>query len=389
VRYVRPMVRVTEIQVRKSAITQTTTVEREAPPLVEGTVLLKVDRFAITANNVTYAVFGEAMRYWDFFPADASRHDSTQATENQAQATENQGAEWGVVPVWGFGDVVDSQCVGVEVGARFYGFFPMASHVVLEPAKISPSAMFDGAAHRRHLHSVYNNYVRTSTDPAYRQDREAEQMLLRPLFTTSFLIDDFLADNNMFGAHTIVLSSASSKTAYGAAFCLKQRAAVRVVGLTSERNREFTERLGCYDQVLTYEEVRDLDLAPTAYVDLSGNGTTRAAIHHHLLDKLTYDCAVGGTHWDNRQASADLPGPSPQMFFAPAQIAKRNTDWGPNGLNERLAQSWSNFLAEVVSTERPWMRVESIAGPATVAACFAAQATGTASPEIGYVATLN
>ena len=36
----------------------------------EGEAVLRVDRVGLTANNVTYALFGDAMRYWDFFPAD-------------------------------------------------------------------------------------------------------------------------------------------------------------------------------------------------------------------------------------------------------------------------------------------------------------------------------
>ena len=42
--------------------------ERPAAPLAPGEVRLRIDRFALTSNNVTYGAFGEAMHYWDFFP---------------------------------------------------------------------------------------------------------------------------------------------------------------------------------------------------------------------------------------------------------------------------------------------------------------------------------
>lgn len=355
-----------QIQVKRAQIATHRVVEASIEPIEEGEVLFHVDRFAITANNVTYAVFGDAMNYWNFFPS--------------------SDPEWGVVPVWGFGDVIESRCAGVEVGERFYGYFPMASHVVIQPAAIGPGGFFDGVAHRRELHAVYNNYVRVASDPGYSADREAEQMLLRPLFTTSFLIDDFLADNNMFGAQTVVLSSASSKTAYGTAFCMHQRGDVRVVGLTSERNYAFTEGLGCYDQVLTYDDITPLPAEPTVYVDMSGSGPTRLSVHTHLGEHLTYDCVVGGTHWDQIGGSAALPGPRPEMFFAPSQVTKRNSDWGHDGFQERLSTAWSAFLAAAVAAEKPWMRVESIDGAEAVATCFSAQADGTALPEIGYVA---
>lgn len=36
--------------------------------LEPGEALLAIDTFALTTNNITYAAFGESMRYWDFFP---------------------------------------------------------------------------------------------------------------------------------------------------------------------------------------------------------------------------------------------------------------------------------------------------------------------------------
>ena len=37
--------------------------------LSEGQVLLAIDSFSVTANNVTYGAMGEAMKYFEFFPA--------------------------------------------------------------------------------------------------------------------------------------------------------------------------------------------------------------------------------------------------------------------------------------------------------------------------------
>jgi Protein of unknown function (DUF2855) len=365
---------VTEIQIQRNDVSVHRVATHALPEISDGQVLVAVDRFAITANNVTYGVFGDAMKYWDFFPT-----------------AEPDRGHWGIIPVWGFGDVVASKCDGIDVGSRHYGYFPMASHVVVQPVKVSATTFRDGAAHRQDLAAVYNQYVRTSTDPSYAADREAQQMLLRPLFTTSFLIDDFLADNNMFGAQTIVLSSASSKTAYGAAFNLFNRGSVRVMGLTSARNRAFTNGLGCYDGVLTYGEVNELDDEPTVYVDLSGSSTTRHAVHAHFGDSLSYSCIVGGTHWSEPPASAELPalpGPKPQFFFAPTQIAKRNQDWGPAEFQRRLDTAWTAFLDAMVSGDEPWMTVERVEGPDVVAACFAGHAAGTMSPDVGHIASL-
>ncbi len=187
-----------------------------ARALSNGEARLQIDHCALTANNVTYAAFGEAMKYWQFFPASHP--------------------EWGIVPVWGFATVVESRAEGVDVGERLYGYFPMGSHLVVVPTRVGRGAFTDGSAHRSGLPAIYNRYERCAADPGYAAAREGLQAVLRPLFTTSFLIDDFLAGNQYFGAGQLLLSSASSKTAWGTAFCLSRRPAAerpRIVGLTS------------------------------------------------------------------------------------------------------------------------------------------------------------
>ena len=99
----------------------------------------------------------------------------------------------------------------------------MGTDLVVEPGRFDARGFHDLAAHRQPMAGAYNRYVFTDSDPIYAADREAHQMVLWPLFFTSFVIDDFLADNDGFGAPTVVVSSASSKTAIGAAFLLSTR----------------------------------------------------------------------------------------------------------------------------------------------------------------------
>jgi len=342
----------------------------EPVALSDGAVRLRIDTFALTSNNITYAAFGDAMNYWGFFPTG----DATT----------------GCIPVWGFANVVESRCAGIEVGERFYGYFPIASDVVLHPARVTPAGFFDGAEHRRELHAVYNQYSRCAADPGYVAAREAEQALLRPLFMTSFLIDDFLADNAFFGARAVVLSSASSKTAYGTAFCLAQRRgrddAVKVIGLTSAANKAFTRALGCFDEVLSYAEIHALPAGvPTVYVDFSGSVSVRADVHQHFGDALSYSCSVGGTHWDELGSGKGLSGPRPVLFFAPAQIKKRNADWGPAGLQQRMADAWAAFMRPVTDAANPWLRVVRSEGEAAISATYATLLAGSVNPAEGHV----
>ena len=359
----------TALLVNRKDLRQTRWVADDAAtaPLADGGVRLRIACFALTSNNITYAAFGEAMDYWAFFPA--------------------PDAAWGRIPVWGFATVLESRCEGVAVGERFYGYWPIATHALVQPVGVNGRGFVDGAQHRRELHAVYNQYVRCSADPGYDAAREAEQALLRPLYITSFLIDDFLADNAFFGARRVLLSSASSKTAYGTAFCLAQRlGAVKVIGLTSPANVAFTQGLGCYDQVSTYDGIATLpNDEPAVYVDFSGSATVRESVHTHYGERLAYSCSVGGTHWDVLGSGKGLAGPRPVLFFAPAQIKKRLADWGPAGLQERLHSAWRAFMRPVTDARHPWLRVVRAQGPQAVEQVYAALLDGRTQPQEGHV----
>jgi len=342
-----------------------------ARPLADGQARLAVEHFALTSNNITYAAFGDAMKYWQFFPA--------------------EDAAWGCIPVWGFATVIESRAAGVEAGQRLYGFLPMGTHLVVEPSRIGPLGFVDAAPHRRDLPAVYNHLAFCAHDPGYDPAQEAQQAVLRPLFTTSFLIDDFLDDNGFFGARQVLLSSASSKTAYGTAFCLARRnAGPRVLGLSSPANLEFTRSLGCYAEVLDYADLAAIDpTAPTVYVDFAGNAALRRAVHEHFADTLTYSCSVGGTHWDELGAGAGLPGPRPTLFFAPTQIKKRSgpppDGWGAGGLQQRIAEAWLEFMQRVNDPQRPWLRITQARGAAAVEAAYRSLLEGRADAREGMM----
>lgn len=357
-------------QSNRSDITHAALVTADVDALADGEVLIAIDKFALTANNITYGVAGDTIGYWQFFPA----HDP-------------DGQGLGCIPVWGFGDVVASNHVDVPVGERLYGYFPMASHVTLAPVKVTEQGLIDGVAHRSALPVVYNQYTRCSADSAYDANLEAEQMLYRPLFTTSFFLDDFLFDNDFFGADRVVLTSASSKTSLGLAQLLKANRSCTVIGLTSQGNKAFVEGLGCYHEVLGYDEVASLAEAPTVMVDMAGNGEVRRAVHSHLSNDLKYSCAVGATHWEAATVGGEqavLPGPKPEMFFAPSQIQKRLKEWGKDAYDAKMAVAWAEFLQAAAG----WISVETATGGDELARIYQAFLEGKADPARGYVMSL-
>jgi hypothetical protein len=354
----------TDFLVKRDDLRECRVADSEPAELEPGQALLQVDSFGLTANNVTYAVFGDAMSYWNFFPADDG---------------------WGRVPMWGFAEVAESQADGVEAGTRLYGYLPPSSHLVVTPAGADDHGFVDAEPHRAALPAAYQSYSRSDSDPFYRADTEAIQMLLRPLFFTSFLIDDQLADEGLTARGPVVISSASSKTAIGAAFLLSQREGVKVVGLTSPRSAEFVKGLGIYGAVVTYDAIDTLEPGTATFVDIAGNGEVRLAVHSHYGDALSYSMVVGASHWEGLGAGeAQLPGPSPAFFFAPARGAKRSEDWGRSGLEEKVADAWHPFCDWTGS----WLDIVRGQGFEAVQSAYLEVLEGRVDPSTAHVLSL-
>src|SRR6478752_3260083 len=128
----------TDFLVKRDDLRECRVVESGTPEIEPGQALLRVDSFGLTANNVTYAVFGDAMSYWDFFPAADG---------------------WGRVPMWGFAEVERSNVENVEPGTRLYGYLPPSSHLVVTPAHADERGFVDGSPHRAALPSAYHSYL--------------------------------------------------------------------------------------------------------------------------------------------------------------------------------------------------------------------------------------
>jgi Protein of unknown function (DUF2855) len=354
-----------DFQVRRDDLHACRVVDGVNPALEAGQALLEVDSFGLTSNNITYAVFGEAMSYWDFFPAEDG---------------------WGRVPVWGFANLAAAGNTDLAEGGRVFGYFPPSSKLVVLPERIDARGFVDASPHRASLPSAYNSYALVEGLPLYEERFEAEQMLLWPLFFTSFLIDDFLGGEELFGASTAVVSSASSKTALSAAFLLARRDGVDVVGLTSPERVEFVEGLDVYDRVVAYPDVPSLPATPAVYVDIAGDARVRTAVHGHYGDDLRHSAVVGATHWDApaEDGGDPLPGPQPQFFFAPDHVRRRSDDWGREELDRRVAEAWRPF----VEWAGGWLQVVRGEGPEAVEAAYLELLDGRIDPSVGHVLSL-
>ncbi len=340
-----------ELRVRRDDLAACELAEGESPrdDLAEGEAQLEVERFALTANTVTYAVMGDRLGYWGLFPAPDG---------------------WGRIPAWGFSRVVASRSPLAAVGTRVFGLVPMGTHVTVRPGA-HHAGFVDDLPHRATYAPVYRQYL------PVQGDGEDAELVMRPLFATSVLLDLVLDDAGFSNASTVAVTSASAKTAYGLAHLLRERP-VQTVGLTSAARVEWVQGLGLYDRVLAYDDVEQLDAAGGAVlVDVAGDRALLRRIHERLGPALARSILVGFTHHHAGGRAEPMPGPEPEFFFAPDLMAARGRD-----LLRRYAEAWPGFTAVLDRA----LRIERVPAGDLVRV-YRAMLEGGADPAVGYVVT--
>ncbi|SIN59638.1 Protein of unknown function [Parasphingorhabdus marina DSM 22363] len=351
---------ISSLWVKKTDLPNSEWRDSPVPALVEGQILLEVEKYALTANNITYAAVGDGFGYWNFFPTGE--------------------ADWGIVPVWGFARVVASEHDDIAVGERVYGYLPMATHLLVAPGNVAESGFVDTAPHRQGLAIIYNQYQRLGTDTG---SGEAERALYQPLFTTSFLIEDMMRQSEWFGAEAVLLTSASSKTALGLALVSKNLSPeIRRIGLTSSGNAGFVESTGLYDEVRTYEDLANANAdEKIVSVDFAGNSSVLSQIHAHWGTSLQFSSLVGATHFSERAGAGDLKGPEPVLFFAPTAAETLIKEIGPVEFRSRVDAQFAAFVAAVAGH----LSVENLAGQKALQDAYLEMLANRVAPSRGLI----
>jgi hypothetical protein len=376
----RPRTRVLEI--RRAAIGDAEVHEEPLAELLDGQIRLRVDRFAVTANNVSYAGAGDLLGYWDFFP---SSDPST----------------WGRVPAVGYAEIIESRNSDLAVGGRYHGWFPMAETVVFT-ATATRDGFRDDGDHRQMHAPIYRSYTRTDLDPFHDDapDGEDRHALLRVLILTGFLADEFFADSGgstadrvtpYFGAEQVIVLSASSKTAIGFSQRASRRDRLTVVGLTSATNVDFVRSLGFYDSVVTYDEIDDPDrgiaVVDSVVIDMAGNADVLAAVHRHLGDRIKHSMMIGRSHHDAvpTTPAGVLPGPPPQFFFAPTALDRLVELWGAAEYQRRTIEATTEFI----DSSRGWLTIDERRGPDGPGSAWRSIHDGDVAPAVGIIASFH
>ena len=360
-----------QLQTLKSDLTKTRIVESSESEINDNEIIVSIENFAFTTNNVTYAVAGDTIGYWQFF-----------------KTLNDEKNEWGCIPVWGFAKVIKSNIEEIDIGEKLFGYFPPADLLHLNPIKITDQGFADGKDHRKELPAVYNNYVRLSGDPDYDETSDNIRSLLFPLHITSFCICDAMEDASYYGAAQVLIVSASSKTAIGVAQGLKENSDTpNVVGITSNKNLDFVKSLDCYDEVITYDDLSSVkEELKTVMVDMAGSREILGTLHGSLGDNMLKCLTVGMTHWDNEVTAEDALGQAmlrerTEFFFAPAHIQKRFKDWGYEGYNQKT----NEFMKARSDQSLNWMNIKEINGMDNFISTYERFVDGDINPNEGII----
>jgi len=330
-----------EFQISKLDFTQVRVVS--TPPVEElslggNELLVEIEKFAYTTNNISYAIAGERFGYWQFFPP------------------QEGDTNWVVTPVWGFAKVMKSTHPKIKIGERLYGYFPPAQYLMLQPTQVTKTGFVEGSNHRKELAVFYNQYEINSSIPHYTKEDDNARMLFGPLHLTAFMMLHFLQENNWKDAEQIVILSASSKTSLGMAFGFNQAEnSPKVIGITSNRNLDSLTNLQLYEDLYTYEQVKQIDgTKPTLIIDMSGRTEVVNSLYEHLGINMTTYIQIGRTHWTTPRTRLKVPKEKIHFFFAPAFMKKKQEEWGKAKYDELTAM----FIKSSAKKITTWLSYE-------------------------------
>ncbi|EFI28166.1 hypothetical protein CC1G_14193 [Coprinopsis cinerea okayama7 len=383
--------------------------------IADNHIVIRVDRFGFSANNVTYQALGEHphFRYFDFHPAPTPELEKTH----------------GLIPVWGFGTVVVSKHPKIPVGERVYGYFAPSKYLVVpvSPSDVNKYAFYVPRPRLPEDRRPYNQIQRCGSDPMYAPGLEAENltMLYRPLFWTSYWCEDWLHSTGCYQPSaqfnlSILISSASSKTAFCLAYLIRKRIKsgelknVKIIGLTSKRNVTFTQKLGLYDEVYEYNTFRQGKAfqgekeRQWIYVDVAGNDKLNDQVREHFsspsVGRIIKNVALGVTNlqpttsanddmkWAHNAFDPTAPAlaaphirwPNVEHFFMPEWLNVRKHQLSIQEIFQRQIQAWSELMRDCTH----WVELQPVYGANEVRDAYIRLAKEGLGPDKGLIWSL-
>jgi hypothetical protein len=132
-------------------------VDQDLPALAASSVRVQTYLISLTYNNLTYARSGTQLHWWNIYPVPEA-----------SPAPYSNHQEWGIVPAWGYGRVIESTVDGIAPGSLLWGMWPTSGHTIdLQLEAIEPAGHWtERSPHRSKQMTVYNCYEQVSeTEP--------------------------------------------------------------------------------------------------------------------------------------------------------------------------------------------------------------------------------
>lgn len=242
----------------------------------------------------------------------------------------------------------------------------------------------------------YHQIIRCDKDPQYTATPEAEDltMIYRPLFWTAYWCEDWLNSSGYRGGvSSVVISSASAKTAFCLAYLIAKRVnrgeakQMRVLGLTSRRNMGFTQGLGLYDEVIEYGEIGGYFGSKCAeekwlYIDVAGNEELNAEVESYLGQRLKAVVQLGvTTHSPRSPATSKIKDLGKENFFMPEWLDVRRSQLPVQEIIQRQNKAW----AEMMQDCKLWIELERVHGADKVMLAYERVIREGFTPTVGHV----
>jgi hypothetical protein len=120
------------------------------PPLQDDRIRVRTTIIGLTVNTQSYARLGDLFHWWDTYPV-----------PQKLPAPYKDQARFGIVPAWGYGEVLESKVPGISNGELIWGFWPTSSLPVdlkLVPADVADH-WIETSESRSTLMKLYNRYI--------------------------------------------------------------------------------------------------------------------------------------------------------------------------------------------------------------------------------------
>lgn len=333
-------------------------------------ILIKIDFFSFTANNATYAALGDSYKYWNFYPT-------------------RDAASFGSIPVWGYGTVIQSN-TNIKQGEHIFGYFPPSRFVVFNPIKINPDNFIVSRPDLPQDRLVYNTYIRTNHSYSFKSLVGYEDVIsvFWPLFATGYYLADMITCKN-FKVDKIIVTSASSKTAMSFAYSFKLFGNKQpLIALTSHQNLDFVKSLKLYDQVFSYNQVKEIS-GSCIITDFAGNQDLNTSLEKHLGKNRHHTISVGMSHFNPNSKLVGFDkeidsNKRSEIFFAPSFVQQRYRELGKDVAKKREDDDW----IRVVPVAKHWIKMEKVFGVEGALDVVRLVIDGKGDPKVGYVLSM-